>query len=355
MKVIKFKCDLCEDNIDFNTKISVNYNANEKTQEVYDALFRGKDTDVDNGKRYSIVQIEIGLKPMDLYSVGEVVGQLKTVITGLISAFTWIKAIDVQPNRDETFNTNNEKSVIISLLISDESSTPIKIGDLLNSFEFMVFVLDLNIVNAIPETPKPLFPKDQNEHINFDEYMRFQLKLHLESTNPSKINSYAMKLLPVDIYPIITVVDDVELALKSETPRDFLQSGKHPNLRYLPQVYDQVGSFQKLRYYLAYLMFLSYKHSQNLIGITETEQLMPFKNLYEQLLEKFSCIQRVSFLVEKGELAITFQNFKLFNGYLPTIQEIKESSENQAPTFPYEITRLFKKFMKTFVKVKNDD
>jgi len=72
------------------------------------------------------------------------------------------------------------------------------------------------------------------------------------------------------------------------------------------------------------------------------DTLKNFKNFFEQLLAKFSSLSKVTAFIEGEDVVVSFKDFKIFDGYVPSIKDVQECSQNgtfEKLQVPYWLTK----------------
>jgi len=217
------------------------------------------------------------------------------------------------------------------------------------------FNLDLDIFNSFPDTFPYLKVPEQNliDMVDDDECLRFRLSSLLESWNPKLVNDLIKKYCPPFIIPVVTVVDNVDIDLNTRSPKEFLRKEKDLSIS---KLYGYVGSFSLLRLYVTYFLVVFYTFTSTDLKQEEKDNI---GNFYEQLVEKFSSIASFKVLFEDQEIALTCQNFKVFDGFLPTISQVKEfkqdGGEKDKLRVPYKLTSFIDKMLQKKENVNDDE
>jgi len=99
------------------------------------------------------------------------------------------------------------------------------------------------------------------------------------------------------------------------------------------RMYKFLGTFHLLRTYMAFMMKNLYsKSTRYMEDIGDEEKIRAtienYKNFFEQLLGKFSSISKVTAFLEGEDVAITFKDFKFFDGYVPSIKDVQDCMQN---------------------------
>jgi len=97
----------------------------------------------------------------------------------------------------------------------------------------------------------------------------------------------------------------------------------------IAHLYQNVGTFYKLRKYLGLMMCLMFKYDvyTDKESRDEKPKLVLMKKLYEQFLDKFSGVHGFNLCIGEQEVDVHFENFRVFDGLLPSYKEIEDNYE----------------------------
>jgi len=236
---------------------------------------------------YYIIKFEIGLKPMDIYGVGEVVGELKTMLIGLIP-ISYIKGVHVNVILNDD-RYSSKTNIGVNLLIKKTNAQIFGFFPMMNELIIKNFSFDLDIFNKIPDTYSVKKIENDLDNIDVQEYIRFKLKLKTEVENVEMLRNIVKDFISPSLLPVITLMDKVDLSMHGKTPEEFIQN---PNLEneYFTHVYKYAGTFNSIRLFFAVILQSAYPVNDN---------STPMMSLYQQLVDKFSSINRLTLARKK--------------------------------------------------------
>jgi len=96
----------------------------------------------------------------------------------------------------------------------------------------------------------------------------------------------------------------------------------------LSSVYSKMGSFTKLRKYVAFIL-LHLTGKSRVDGSSQDEDPISknIETIYTQLLDKFSGLTKVKAISGSDEYAFEFHGFNVLEGYLPSIKDLEKSRD----------------------------
>jgi len=158
------------------------------------------------------------------------------------------------------------------------------------------------------------------------DFFKFSLKLDVSVNNGAMLNEIleSAKLHP-EIKAMLIPLDDVEIDLHTKSPQEFINMDDNVfDNSIVSRLYKKFGSFNRLRPFLGWLLALVYANPE----LVENPKMEPFKNLYQQLLDKFLGISRINVIYNEDDICFTFNNFDIFDGYVPKMNEVLDNVDN---------------------------
>jgi small GTP-binding protein len=285
----------------------------------------------DDIKSYAVLQLEVTLKPnVDPFSAGEIVGSIKTLASGIIKEFEdVVKFYDVNINKDTFFSTTGDKSLVVTLVVKleEEISGMVGISRELNIHDVSA---QFKFYNALPENSSSVAynaDTDAETTENDKDFLSLDVEVNAKLGKDEQTMGFlneAVKDLNKDeknIANLLLALNYGDLSVVTESSEDLAALTGSA----VGSVYKNMGTFYKLRKYLGLALASIFQMDQD--RSYDDEKLKAIVSLYNQAHNKFLGIKNFQVCSGDQNINIAFENFNVFDGLVPSYDEVKENKE----------------------------
>jgi len=160
-----------------------------------------------------------------------------------------------------------------------------------------------------------------------DEYLRMNADFYGTFAKDvfNRIFEKEFREIPKPLRETIVLLKNVDLSFHSESPEAIINESIEDRNAF-SIAYKKLGTFKKLRRYLALYVLMMFKLNFDAQDI-EDPGLTSLMNLYKELSQKFIGLKNMRILFDEQEALLQLENVNIFEGYLPNISDIRENAQ----------------------------